>query len=87
MLRFILGLQRSRKLEPPLILQFRDSKERCAHNTDDDRRQQGEHTLPDVLCARPGILPETVECSDHAAADDEADKKRYSGAVPYLYGN
>jgi len=80
----LLGLQSLSELDSPFVLQLRHSKERCAHDGDDQARDYAEGSLPDVLGGSEMILAESVEGSDHTASNDETDGQAKTDAPPHL---
>lgn len=71
-------------LDAPLILQLADAQEGGAHDADDERGEDGEDALPDVLCGVEGVAAGGVEGADDAAADGEADEDAQAYAPPDL---
>ena len=79
-----LGLQGFGELETPLLLHLGDAQESSTHERDDNRGDDGENTLVDVLSWAPVVSAIAVEGADQTAAGDEAYQKPCERAVPYL---
>lgn len=58
--------------------------DRSRQLTNDDRRNDAEHALPDIFSTGEVILAEAVKGSDHPASYDQADQESKADANPYL---
>ena len=80
----VLLLQCNCKFDPPLVLQLRYAQKSGSDKGDDNGGNKGENAFPDIFSVGECVHTDAIECTDHAAPDDEGDNHTESHADPDL---
>lgn len=72
-------------LDSPFILELGDTQQSDAHDGDDDRGDETEDALPDVLGFAEDVLSEAIECANERPADNNTDQEAGGNAIPDLF--